>query len=206
MEQLEGDTEVVLVDGGSSDGTIDLILKENRAFTLVKSGRSRAGQMNQGARNSKGDILLFLHADSILPANAVELIEKTLADGEFIGGGFSLAIDEKAFIYRLIAYFSNLRVRFFGQFFGDQAIFIRRDIFQELDGFKDLELMEDMDLSRRARERGKMLQLPQEVVTSARRWKRNGVLRTIWLMQKIKLLYFLGVHPDRLSEMYPDAR
>ncbi len=175
-------------------------------ISLVKSERSRAKQMNKGARHSKGDILLFLHADSKLPANAVELIEDALAGDGYIGGGFSLKIDDEALIYKLISYFSNLRVKFFGHFFGDQAIFVRKEVFEELGGFTDLELMEDMDFSRRAKRKGKTKQLPEKVVTSARRWKNDGVWRTIWLMQKIKFLYFVGVHPARLSRMYPDAR
>jgi len=162
--------------------------------------------MNHGASQARGDVLLFLHADSSLPADAATLIENAFGRCQCIGGGFSLAIDDRACIYRLIAYFSNLRARFLGQLFGDQAIFIRREAFERLGGFEEIELMEDMDFSQRAKKIGRMVQLPEKVESSARRWKRSGVWRTIWLMQKIKLMYFMGVNPVKLKKMYADVR
>lgn len=206
LEALAGDFEAIIVDGGSSDKTIDLIRETSPDIRLIKSKNGRAQQLNQGASMARGDTLLFLHADCVLPKNAVKKVENALAENKYVGGGFSLALDEQALIYKLIAYFSNLRVRYFGHFFGDQAIFIRREVFRELGGFRDLELMEDMDFSQRVKKRGGMVQLPAEVISSARRWKRNGVWRTIWLMQKIKLLYFLGANPSSLKKLYADIR
>lgn len=206
LEALTGDFEAIIVDGGSSDKTIDLICETSLDTRLIKSKNGRAQQLNQGASTAKGDTLLFLHADCTLPKNAVKKVENALAENKYVGGGFSLALDDQALIYKLIAYFSNLRVRYFGHFFGDQAIFIRREVFRELGGFRDLELMEDMDFSQRVKKRGRMVQLPTKVISSARRWKKNGVWRTIWLMQKIKLLYFLGVNPSSLKGMYADIR
>ncbi len=206
LEALAGDFEAIIVDGGSSDKTIDLIRETSPDIRLIKSKNGRAQQLNQGASMARGDTLLFLHADCVLPKNAVKKVENALAENKYVGGGFSLALDEQALIYKLIAYFSNLRVRYFGHFFGDQAIFIRREVFRELGGFRDLELMEDMDFSQRVKKRGGMVQLSAEVISSARRWKRNGVWRTIWLMQKIKLLYFLGANPSSLKKLYADIR
>ena len=206
LRALTGKFETIVVDGSSSDRTVNLVQDTDLDVEMVQFETGRAQQMNQGASKAKGDILLFLHADSVLPTNAIEMIENAMVDDNYVGGGFKLAINNGAFSYKLIAYFSNLRVKFFGHFFGDQAIFIRREIFQELGGFRNMELMEDMDFSRRAKKKGKMIQLSEKVITSARRWENNGVWRTIWLMQKIKFLYLIGVHPGRLSQMYPDAR
>lgn len=209
INRLEGSFEVIIVDGGSGDKTLQVINDEDikhAAIGLVRSPRGRAKQMNYGASLAENDTLLFLHADSILPPNAVALVESALKDEGCIGGGFSLAIDEQAIIYRLIALFSNLRVRLFGHFFGDQAVFMRKEVFWRLGGFREIELMEDMDLSQRAKKIGKMIQLPDKVKSSARRWKWGGVWRTIWLMQKIKLMYFMGVEPGRLKKMYGDVR
>ncbi len=206
LEDLEGDREVILVDGGSTDRTVRMIEEAGPGVQLLHSVRGRAGQMNRGAAAAKGGILLFLHADASLPAGALRLIENAFGRDDCIGGGFSLAIDDGAPIYKLIAYFSNLRARFLGQLFGDQAIFIRSEVFERLGGFEEIELMEDMDFSRRARKMGRMIQLPDRVESSARRWKRNGVWRTIWLMQKIKLMYFMGVSPGKLKKMYADVR
>ena len=155
LEALTGDFEAIIVDGGSSDKTIDLICETSLDTRLIKSKNGRAQQLNQGASTAKGDTLLFLHADCTLPKNAVKKVENALAENKYVGGGFSLALDEQALIYKLISYFSNLRVRYFGHFFGDQAIFIRREVFRELGGFRDLELMEDMDFSQRVKKRGR---------------------------------------------------
>lgn len=200
LMDLEGEYEVLVVDGGSEDHTVALAVHWAR---VIAGPRGRARQMNLGAARAEGEVLFFLHADSRLPRGAIPAIEGALRDSAVVGGCFSLAIDDGAFIYRLIALFSNLRVRLLGQMFGDQGIFVRRDAFEWLGGFPEIELMEDWEFSARLRKVGRILQLPLPITTSARRWQRCGVWRTIFLMQKLKVLYTLGYPPAELKRLYP---
>lgn len=198
-----GEYEVIVVDGSSEDDTAALA---SRWTQVIAAPRGRALQMNQGAARAEGDVLLFLHADSFLPKAAVAAIEGALKDPAVVGGCFSLAIDDPALIYRLIAFFSNLRVRLLGHMLGDQGIFVRREVFEQMGGFAEMELMEDCDFSDRLKRTGRIVQLGLPIITSARRWQRCGVWRTILLMQKLRLLYRLGHSPAELNRMYIHAR
>src|ERR1035437_1046882 len=199
VSALAGDHKVIVVDGGSNDGTASIA----RRYAVVLSGaRGRASQMNVGARQATGDVLLFLHADTILPDGAINAIKKALVNPKVIGGRFRVRLDRDGWRYRMIASSINLRDHVLKGFTGDQAIFIRASAFKTMGGYRDMPLMEDMDLGRRMCRLGKVVQLPLYVVTSARRWQHNGVFRTILLMWTLRLLYLLGYPPQKLNRFY----
>jgi rSAM/selenodomain-associated transferase 2 len=193
--------EVIVVDGGSLDGTIERAARFP-GVTVLSGPRGRARQMNLGARASSGDVLLFLHADTRLPDDAVELVGRALARPDAVGGWFDVRFDNTRLIFRVIAALMNLRSRWTGICTGDQAIFVRRPVFEGLGGYAEIPLMEDIDLTRRLKRTGPVVCLRQRVVTAARKWEREGVWRTIVLMWTLRLLYVLGVDPRRLHRMY----
>lgn len=198
LKQLDG-YEIIVADGGSDDATARIASGKAR---LITAPRGRASQMNAGARAASGDILLFLHADTTLPEHALEDVRRLLADERIAGGGFSLSFDDPAPSFRVIAFMSNLRARLIGLVFGDQAIFVRRSVFERMGGFKEMPLMEDWDFSLRMKKEGQVVVSGLSVTSSARRFRRHGVWRTVWRMQWIKLLYLCGVSPDRLRAIY----
>ena len=191
--------EVIVVDGGSDDATVDLA--RPLADRVLTSARGRALQMNAGARAARGEALLFLHADSQLPARADELILRALARSAW--GRFDVEIESRHPLLKVVAAAMNLRSRLSGIATGDQAIFVRRDAFP---GFPQIALMEDIALSRVLKRRGRPASLRERARTSARRWEARGVLRTIFLMWRLRLLYALGVAPQRLAREYADPR
>ncbi len=195
------DAEVIVVDGGSADRTA-LVARDWPHARYLASERGRARQMNAGARAAHGDILLFLHADTLLPADAATAIARALADRRVVGGRFDVSFASPGRAFRLIATFMNWRSRLTGIATGDQAIFVRRDVFEGLGGYPDIPLMEDVELSARLGRRGRMRCLRSRVVTSARKWEREGIVRTVVLMWALRLLYFLRVDPARLHRWY----
>ncbi|MFP4661446.1 MAG: TIGR04283 family arsenosugar biosynthesis glycosyltransferase [Halanaerobiales bacterium] len=200
IKELPGNKEIILVDGGSEDRTVE---KATGLFDrLVISKKGRGKQLNAGAAEARGDIYLFLHSDSRLDRNALLAIEKALQDPAVAGGCFQLKIDDDSYLLRFISYTSNLRAKFLKIIFGDQGIFVRGDIFQRIGGYPEIDLMEDWEFSRILSSVGKLAFLEERIYTSARRFKKYGILRTILLMQKIKLLYLMGVAPTRLNDIY----
>lgn len=195
----QGDAEIIVADGGSIDATKKLAGELAR---VVDAPKGRALQMNAGARAATGDILLFVHADSTLPDGAFEEIRRILRDPATVGGGFSLRFDDPAFPFRLIEGASNIRARRLGLIFGDQGIFVRRSVFERMGGFREMPLMEDWDFSRRLGKEGGVTVSGLKITTSSRRFRKDGVWRTVWRMQVIKILYLLGVSPQRLSRIY----
>ena len=198
---------VVVVDGGSGDGTARLAAP--LADRVLAAPRGRALQMNAGARTeqaSAADVLLFLHADTALPADADRIVLRALANSERCWGRFDLRLDGAGWSLRLIERLVNWRSRATGIATGDQAIFVERSVFIALDGFAPLPLMEDIDFSRRAKRLSAPLALRETVLTSARRWQRHGVWRTVALMWWLRFAYFCGADPARLAHRYRDAR
>ena len=191
--------EVIVVDGGSTDGSADLAAP--LCDQLVRSPRGRAAQMNAGARVAHGDALVFLHADTRLPDDAHVLIAEALERSAW--GRFDVRIASERWLLRMVACAMNLRSRLTGIATGDQAIFVRRDAFA---GFPEIPLMEDIAFSRTMKRRSRPACLRARVTTSARRWEANGVLRTILLMWRLRLLYALGITPQRLAREYADQR
>jgi rSAM/selenodomain-associated transferase 2 len=192
--------EVVVIDGGSGDGTPDLAAP--LADRVANAHRGRAHQMNAGARLAGGDVLLFLHADTRLPARADRLVLDGLAGSGRAWGRFDVRIDGRHPLLRFVAVLMNARSRWTGIATGDQAIFVRRDAFAAVGGFPPVPLMEDIALSAALKRVSRPLCLHARVSTSGRRWETRGVLRTIVLMWWLRLRYFLGTPPERLAELY----
>lgn len=190
---------IIVVDGGSSDNTVELAMKYAR---VIVSQRGRANQMNAGASVSTGDILWFIHADSFVDETALTNIQVAFRKNEIIGGGLTLRFVEDSWSLRLIAKLSNIRARSLHWIFGDQSMFVRRRDFEAVGGFPNISIMEDLEISRQLIGRGKLVVLPAVSRTSARRFLENGTWKTITRMQAMKMQYFLGVHPDVLLRKY----
>jgi rSAM/selenodomain-associated transferase 2 len=192
--------EVVVVDGGSTDGTMDRA--RPLADRVIASPRGRARQQNAGAAAAAGGILLFLHADTLLPEGADARVVDGLRAAGRGWGRFDVRLSGAHPMLRVVERMIGVRSRMSGIATGDQAIFVRRDWFHRAGGFPDLPLMEDVALSRRLRGMGPPLCLRDRVVTSSRRWEERGVWRTIVLMWRLRLEYALGADPARLAERY----
>ena len=192
--------EIIVADGGSHDRTTVLAGIHGGRVIAVSGGR--AAQMNAGAEAASGDILLFLHADTILPPRFANHVRNVLSRKDVVAGAFRLAVDAPGAAVRLIETFANLRARLFSLPYGDQAIFLEASLFHAIGGFPDLSLMEDFALVRALRQRGRIVILPEAAVTSGRRWQRLGILRTTCLNQFIVVAYLFGVSPARLAGWY----
>lgn len=203
IKAIEGDKEIIIVDGGSIDNTIQ-IAKNYGQVVVSKKGRAR--QMNAGAKFANGDILWFVHLDSKLHSDSISEIENTIKGG-CVGGCFSLYFyDLDTIFMKFMAISSNNRAKYLKLVFGDQGIFMTRYIYKKLGGYNDMELMEDWDLSRRIHKLGKIEVLKSKIGTSARRFKSGGELRTLLLMHKIKILYMIGVPTEKLAKIYSEVR
>ncbi len=199
-----GQAEVIVVDGGSKDQT--QAIARRYADRLLSSPPGRARQMNLGAEVAKGEVLLFLHADTLLPEHFTEILAQTLSDPSVVGGRFDVKLDGRRWIFRVVETLISFRSRLTRTATGDQAIFIRRQAFFALGKYPEVPLMEDIALSRKMKRAGRVACLRECVVTSSRRWEKNGVLRTIVLMWVLKLGYFAGIPPARLKAFYADTR
>jgi len=209
-----GFDELIVVDGGSLDQTPVLVESYRRRtqspaqspVRLVTAPGGRARQMNEGAKASGGEILLFLHADTQLPGDAKTIIDTTLADQRMVGGRFDVRFDRPSMWGTIISRMMNWRSRLSGLATGDQALFVRRPVFEQMGGFADMPLMEDIDFSRRLKRKGATASLTATVTTSFRRWERHGPLRTILLMWALRFLYWIGISPSHLLEWYKAVR
>ena len=191
--------ELLVVDGGSADATP--LLARPLVDRLIAAPRGRAAQMNAGAGAARGQVLLFLHADTTLPPAADALIDAAIAAGA-AWGRFDVRIDARHPLLRLVERMMNWRSRLSGIATGDQAIFVRHDIFTRLGGFPELPLMEDIAFSKLLKRIARPACLRAQVLTSGRRWEKHGVLRTIVLMWRLRASYFLGADPQRLAIRY----
>lgn len=194
-----GDCELVMVDGGSTDGTVELA---ERVATVLHSAAGRAVQMNAGAERTTGDVLWFVHADTLIDPNALSSLRAALTDPRVVGGGLRLRFDRHTPGLDLLARTSNARARWLHQVFGDQALFVRRSVFEQVGGFPPQPLMEDLELSRRLYRRGRLVLLSATSTASARRFVEHGTWQMVAFMQYLKLAYFAGVSPERLARLY----
>ncbi len=208
LAQFRGqrNVEVIVVDGGSRDGTQDRTRAAGIA-QLVTSPRSfRSAQMNRGAGSASGDVLLFLHADTFLPDGAIRMIRESLEDPVVAGGSFRMGLSEDTWVFRTIAFLSTMRSRYLGVTYGDQGIYVRREVFDRVAGFPELALFEDSEFCAAVRKLGRFVLLDGSVRTSTRRWRRWGVVPTILWMWTLRILFLCSVSDKRLCRLYRDVR
>ncbi len=191
--------ELIIIDGGSDDDSFEIA--QRYADRTIRCDRGRAIQMNAGARQTDADILLFLHADTQLPVNAIEAVTRTINEGHY-WGRFNVRLADGHFLFRIIERLMNLRSCITGVATGDQVMFVRREIFETVGGYPRQPLMEDIELSKRLRGLGWPACLRQKVIISSRRWRKFGIVRIVLLMWRLRLAYFLGVSAERLAEQY----
>ena len=194
------DCELIAVDGGSRDRSV--ALAESLVDRVVVGPKGRAAQMNAGVRQANGDIFWFLHADSQPPPDAARLIRVALAKPERCWGRFDVRLSGQQPSLRVVEWLMNTRSRLTGIATGDQGIFVRRRLFEQIGGYPPIALMEDIALSRLLKQRDRPVCLRQHLLVSSRRWERDGISRTILLMWWLRLAYFLGADPDRLARIY----
>lgn len=192
--------EIIVVDGGSDDRSVEIA--RPLADKIIIARRGRALQMNAGAAAAAGNVLLFVHADTWLPAAADLLLGSALVSGDRRWGRFDVRLSGAHPLFRVIEFFMNWRSRVTGIATGDQAMFVTRPLFDALGGFADIPLMEDVTLSRALKRHGRPAVVRRRAITSSRRWEQHGVLRTIVMMWRLRLAYFLGASPQQLARLY----
>ncbi|MEP7177517.1 MAG: TIGR04283 family arsenosugar biosynthesis glycosyltransferase [Pseudonocardiales bacterium] len=191
--------ELLVVDGGSTDATIEHVAPHAR---VIRTAAGRALQMNEGARHTSGDVLWFVHADTVISPSALGQIRAALTDPGVVGGGLTLLFDARSAGLDYLACTSNQRARRLHWIFGDQAMFVRRDVFDAVGGFPVLPVMEDLELSRQLHHHGRLVVLPASSTASARRILAHGTWRMVIFMQYLKALHFAGVSPQRIARRY----
>jgi len=190
--------EIIVVDGGSRDNS--LMLAQQAADNVIVSQPGRAVQMNSGAELATGDVLLFLHADTVLPEGVEQILSEIV--GDTFWGRFDVRLSGERLIFRIIESMMNLRSRITSVATGDQAIFIKRSLFEKVGGYPEIALMEDIAISKQLRRVVKQVCVRNKGVTSSRRWEDRGVIKTLLLMWKLRLYYFFGMSPQKISRMY----
>jgi rSAM/selenodomain-associated transferase 2 len=194
--------EIIVVDGSKTQDTLGVITDNTIKKYSCEKGRGR--QMNLGAAHASGEILIFLHADTRLPSNALRIITEVLQGHQIVGGAFSLQIDSDKLLLRMTALFSTLRSRMTRAPYGDQVIFLRKTIFDAIGGYQEIPIMEDVELMRRIKkQKEKIIILSTSIVTSDRRWKQEGLLYTTLRDTLIIFLYWCGVPAEKLARFYP---
>jgi rSAM/selenodomain-associated transferase 2 len=199
--QVSTNVEIIVVDGGSKDNTVEIA--ESLGVKVIVGYQNRACQMNAGAKSATGDILLFLHADTLLPADFDAMIRTALQQPLTTAGAFALRINAPQPGLRLVEWGVKLRSKWFNMPYGDQAIFITKDKFNYIGGFPELPIMEDFELIRNFKNLGnKITFIPIPVITSPRRWLRKGILQTTLINQIVIIAYFIGISPEKIRNWY----
>jgi rSAM/selenodomain-associated transferase 2 len=205
---LRGNHELIIVDGGSDDNTIELArsaISADKRCRLIRSTSGRGNQQNAGAAIATGRALLFLHSDTRLPDSAIECVEQALEEPGIVGGNFRLKFDGHELSSAIFTRLDSLR-RWFGIYYGDSAIWARRDTFESIGGLVNASLMEDYELCRGLERAGRTVCFADPVVTSSRRWRGNGTVKTLAVWIIIQWLYLLGVSPVYLARLYRSNR
>lgn len=203
LKDLSQYAEFIFVDGGSTDKSIELASMLGRVLSCHKG---RAIQMNYGAQHARFDTVFFLHADSIISTQTLLSVERQVKENDFIGGCLTQLIDRKKIIYRIIEAQGNLRARLSKIFYGDQGIFVKKDVFFKIGGFPEAPVMEDVLFSRKLRNAGKTIVLSDKIVVSPRRWERKGVVKTTLFFNLIIILFRLGYPLEKIKLLYEDIR
>jgi rSAM/selenodomain-associated transferase 2 len=198
LDGQEGPVEIIVVDGGSGDGTVSIAVR-SPGVRVVHAPRGRGAQMNAGAAMASGEILWFVHADCRPPAGGATAIRRALACDGVIGGAFRFVLADRGWGYRVVEWGVRLRCRLFHLPYGDQGIFLRRALFEELGGYRETPILEDLCVVRALRRRGRVVTLPEAMPTSPRRYAHDGLLRTVVRHQILMLAAWLGGSPDRLA-------
>ncbi len=199
-----GADELIFVDGGSTDGSRMLLAESGLRWISAEAGRAR--QMNAGSALCESDIIMFIHADTTIDSSHLLAVKKAMIDSECVGGRFDVSLSGKHPAFRVIERMINVRSRLSRISTGDQCQFVRRSVFEKLRGFPDLPLMEDVAFSKLLKREGETACLNEKVITSSRRWEQYGIMRTVLLMWKMRLLYWMGMPADRLALMYRSSR
>jgi rSAM/selenodomain-associated transferase 2 len=203
VKGLRGVVEIIVVDGGSTDGTLDLL--RGRGVRVIEGERGRGRQLHAGARVARGRALLFLHADTLPPADAAERIAEALSDPRVVGGNFHIRFDGRRRAARFLTWLYP-QLRRLGLCYGDSGIFVRADTYRRVGGFNPFPIFEDLDFVRRLRRFGTVAHLPATVVTSSRRFEGRSFALTFARWSALQALYWLGVHPRRLARLYAPVR
>lgn len=200
LKSLKGDFEVIFSDGGSLDKTIEII-KNFGDYKIIKSERGRTKQLNNGAKESNKDILLFLHADSIVEEDVLIKVENFIKNGNK-AGCLKIKFDSKKILMNIFAILSNLRVKYRNIAFGDQGIFIEKKLFEDIGMFDDIPIMEDYKLSIKLKNVFPIKYIDSYIISSSRRFEKNGILKTALLMQKLQYMFRRGVSIDKIANIY----
>jgi rSAM/selenodomain-associated transferase 2 len=195
--------ELLVANVSSTDRSGEIASRSARVLTLETT---RGAALNLVASQASGDVLLFVHADTLLPSDAATLIESALEDPEVVGGAFRLRLDDPRWLARLVSHAVNVRSQLLGTFFGDQALFVRGNVFDEVGGYRAWSVMEDLEILSRLRRRGRLVLLNAHVITSARRHRGNGWIKTLATVWTICLLFRLGVPTEAMLRMYQPQR
>lgn len=190
--------EVIVVDGGSNDETVSI--SKSLADKVISSEAGRATQMNNGAKQSTNNILWFLHADTLIPSNVIESIQESLIKNNW--GRFNIKLSGSHFLFRIIEKMINLRSCVSGIATGDQGIFVKRELFESVNGYSEIPLMEDVELSKKLKKVSSPVCIKEMLTTSSRRWEQRGILSTVLLMWRLRFLYWLGVSATKLTTLY----
>ena len=209
LKHVRGDFEVLVADGSSTDQTREIVREIATAYPrplrMVESVRNRALQLNGAAHQAHGDVFLFLHADMLVPQETVEAIEQSLCDREAVGGNFQIVFAGDTAVERFFTWCYRVR-RPFGIYYGDSGVFVRREVFERLGGFKPIPVMDDYEFVRRLERTGRTVCLNPPMLVSDRRWRVQGLFRTLFSWVWIQTLYSLGVPASHLARWYRPVR